>query len=84
MDSVGTETGKLLSNLAQDSGKDDVGDPEEDGVADVEGEESERGKKRKASPHQDLFLILVVRTLIFLLRSIVQRRLSSKRIVSSK
>lgn len=47
VDSVGTETGKLLSNLAQDNNGQDEGEDHEDGEGEVEGEDGEKGKKRR-------------------------------------
>lgn len=51
VDSVGTETGKLLSNLAQDNGREGAEEDEEgeDGAGEGEGEDGGR-KKQKVSP----------------------------------
>ncbi|KAF8317160.1 barren [Clavulina sp. PMI_390] len=50
VDSVGTETGKLLSNLAQDNGRD--GEGNEDGEEDGEEGEGEEGGKKKQRVHR--------------------------------
>lgn len=47
VDSVGTETGKLLSNLAQDNGRDQEDDEDgEEGGADGDGEDARRKKQK--------------------------------------
>lgn len=47
VDSVGTETGKLLSNLAQDNGRGGEDDDDENGEDGGDGVGEEGGKKRQ-------------------------------------